>query len=80
MSIKLQDAISSAKTFGDLVPIAQQLTARISFDYVHGLQGILPRTYEEPIKMFTQSKYKIYKEIPIEKLPNAFLWILTPFI
>jgi hypothetical protein len=48
------------------------------FDYVHGLQGFLPRTYEETINIFTDSKYDMVKEVKIPHLPNTFLWILTP--
>ncbi len=48
------------------------------FDYVHGLLGIPTRTYEETMQMFSHSKYKVVKEVPIPELPNTFLWVLYP--
>lgn len=48
------------------------------FDYVHGLLGISPRTYEETLKMFDSSKYNVVKEVKVARLPNTFLWVLTP--
>lgn len=48
------------------------------FDYVHGLQNIQTRSYEETIDLFTKASLTIYKERKIEKLPNTYLWILTP--
>lgn len=48
------------------------------FDYVHGLQNIQTRSYEETIDLFRQSSFTVYKERKIEKLPNTYLWILTP--
>ena len=48
------------------------------FDYVHGLLGVSPRTYEETIQMFEQSKYNLVKEVPIKDLPNTYLWLLSP--
>lgn len=47
------------------------------FDYVHGLLGIQTRTYEETIKMFSESMYIMIKEVALE-LPNTFLWVLIP--
>jgi hypothetical protein len=47
------------------------------FDYVHGLLGIPTRTYEETLKMFSNSMYKVIKEVSLE-LPNTFLWLLSP--
>lgn len=47
------------------------------FDYVHGLLGIQTRTYEETLEMFSQSAYRMVKEVPLS-LPNTFLWLLVP--
>ncbi len=48
MSIKLQDAINSAKSFASLVPIAKQLEAKISF---LGRQYVViePKKGEKPL-------------------------------
>jgi len=48
------------------------------FDYVHGLQGITTRNYQETIDLFTKAGYSIFKEYPINEMPNTFLWILYP--
>lgn len=48
------------------------------FDYVHGLQNIQTRSYEETVDLFSQASLHICKERKIEKLPNTYLWILTP--
>ena len=48
------------------------------FDYIHGLQNIQTRSYEETIDLFAKASLTIYKERKIEKLPNTYLWILGP--
>lgn len=48
------------------------------FDYVHGLQNIQTRSYEETVELFTKASLTIHKERKIERLPNTYLWILTP--
>lgn len=48
------------------------------FDYVHGLQNIQTRSYEETVDLFSKASLHIYKERKIEKLPNTYLWILIP--
>lgn len=48
------------------------------FDYVHGLQNIQTRSYEETMQLFKGASLNVYKERKIEKLPNTYLWILTP--
>ena len=48
------------------------------FDYVHGLQGLMMRTYEETLLLFDRSSYSLCKEIPIPNMPNTYLWILSP--
>ena len=46
------------------------------FDYVHGLQGVSPRTYEETINVFTKSQFSVRKEIAVPHMPNMFIWVL----
>lgn len=48
------------------------------FDYVHGLQGIQTRTYEQTLKMFTKSKFQVVNELKIPSMPNTFFWTLEP--
>lgn len=48
------------------------------FDYVHGLQNIQTRSYEETMELFKGASLNVYKERKIEKLPCTYLWILTP--
>lgn len=48
------------------------------FDYIHGLQNIQTRSYEETIDLFAKASLTIYKEKKIEKLPSTYLWILVP--
>jgi len=63
------DIVSPSQTKDSIMP---------GFDYVHRLQGIVPRTYEETIKMFNVSKFQLIEEIPIKTMPNTFFWILAP--
>lgn len=46
------------------------------FDYVHGLLGVKPASYEETTSMFRKSGYMIERETPIKGLPNTILWVL----
>ena len=46
------------------------------FDYVHGLQGVEPRKYQENIALFQKAGYRIEREYPVG-LPNTFLWLLS---
>ncbi len=48
------------------------------FDYVHGLLGINPRTYEETVNLFSKLKFRICEEHSIANLPNTYLWVLQP--
>lgn len=48
------------------------------FDYVHGLQNIQTRSYEETMELFKEASLNVHKERKIEKLPSTYLWILTP--
>jgi len=63
----------------DIVAPSRSLRTQLpGFDYIHSLLGIKTRTYEETIKLFKKTKFQITKEIPIIKMPNTFLWVLTP--
>ncbi len=46
------------------------------FDYVHGLQGIKTRNYEETIQMLKSTNFEICKEMQIPSMPNTFYWLL----
>ena len=48
------------------------------FDYVHSLLGIPTPTYKQTVAMFEEAGYDVLQEIPVEQLPNNFVWILTP--
>lgn len=45
------------------------------FDYIHRLQGLLPRTRPQMMKTFASANYRLHKEIKLA-LPNGYLWIL----
>lgn len=46
------------------------------FDYIHGLQNIEPRKYQETLSLFQKSGYKIKKEYQVG-MPNTYLWLLA---
>jgi hypothetical protein len=46
------------------------------FDYVHGLQGVSPRTYEETMNLFTKSQFSVRKDIAVPHMPNMYIWVL----
>ncbi|MCH9634048.1 MAG: Indolepyruvate C-methyltransferase [Chlamydiae bacterium] len=48
------------------------------FDYIHAMQGIETRTYNETITMFEQSNFEVVSENFIEGLSNTILWVLKP--
>ena len=48
------------------------------FDYIHGLQGISTRNYDETISLFTESGFEIELDIRSKSFPNTCLWILKP--
>ena len=63
------DIVSPSETLTSIMP---------GFDYVHGLQGLTPRNYEETIETFKKAKYEILEELEIKNMPNTFIWILEP--
>lgn len=54
------------------------LTSLPGFDYVHGLLGFSPRTYEETRALFREANYTLCHEKPIPEMPNTFVWVLEP--
>lgn len=62
------DIVSLSESFPSIMP---------GFDYVHGLQGITPRSHEETLRVFEKANFKIMEEISIPNMPNTFVWILS---
>lgn len=63
----------------DIVSLSKKVpTIMPGFDYVHGLQGLIPRTYEETIETFERAHYKVLQEIKVPNMSNTFIWILKP--
>lgn len=61
----------------DLVSMSEKVpTVMPGFDYVHGLQGVSPRTYEETMNLFTKSQFSIRTELAVPHMPNMFIWVL----
>lgn len=46
------------------------------FDYVHGLLGVQPATYDQTCNAFRQSDYDVKWEYSIPHLPNTYMWVL----
>jgi hypothetical protein len=60
----------------DIVSLSEELPSIMpGFDYVHGLQGITPRSYEETMETFARANFKVFKEIAVANMPNTFVWI-----
>lgn len=63
----------------DIVSPSEKMpTIMPGFDYVHGLQGMSPRNYEQSIETFEKACYTIVQEISVPNMPNTFIWILKP--
>lgn len=61
----------------DIVSMSQAVPTNFpGFDYVHGLQGISPRTYEETIRLFAKSQLSIVREVAVPNMPNTYIWVL----
>lgn len=61
----------------DIVTYSEKVPSIMpGFDYVHGLQGILPRTYEETIKLFEDVNLDVLEEASVPNMPNTFIWTL----
>ncbi len=58
----------------DIVSYSKKIPAIMpGFDYVHGLQGFAPRTYEENIEIFKEAQYDVLQEINAPNMPNTFM-------
>jgi hypothetical protein len=63
----------------DIVSPSEKVpTIMPGFDYVHGLQGITTRTYEETLEVFKLANFNIFNEVKVPNMPNTFIWILQP--
>lgn len=63
----------------DIVSLSEeQQTIMPGFDYVHGLQGITPRSYRETIDSFEKANYETIQEISVPNMPNTYIWVLRP--
>lgn len=61
----------------DIVSFSESINLIMpGFDYVHGLQGVTPRTYEETHELFEKSKLQLIQEIKVPNMPNTFIWVL----
>ncbi len=61
----------------DIVSLSESLPSIMpGFDYVHGLQGVTPRSYEETIETFTKADFKVFKEVAVPNMPNTFIWVI----
>jgi hypothetical protein len=61
----------------DIVAIEDDSSVHMpGFDYVHGLQNIEPRKYQEVVSLFQKAGYKIKKEYQVG-MPHTYLWILA---
>lgn len=48
------------------------------FDYVHGLQGMTPRNYQETMQTFVDAGYSVINEVAVPNMPNTFVWVIVP--
>jgi SAM-dependent methyltransferase len=63
----------------DIVSLSEGLPSIMpGFDYVHGLQGIIPRSYEETLETFAKADFNILNEVAVPNMPNTFVWVLAP--
>ena len=65
------DIVSPSKKVPTIMP---------GFDYVHGLQGLSPKNYEETLETFQKAHYCLLQEISVPNMSNTFIWILQPNI
>jgi len=61
------DIVSYSERYPNILP---------GFDYIHGLQGFTPRTYEENLEVFERSNLQIEEEIEVPGMNNTFIWLL----
>ncbi|MDP1608386.1 MAG: methyltransferase domain-containing protein [Chlamydiales bacterium] len=65
----LADIVSPSEKVPTIMP---------GFDYVHGLQGITTRNYEETLEVFKLANFNVFNEFKVPNMPNTFIWILQP--
>lgn len=63
------DIVSYSIDFPNILP---------GFEYVHGLQGVSPRSCNDNHAVFSKSNFDLLKEIEVSNMPNTFIWVLTP--
>lgn len=68
-SLIIVDIVASSLEDQDIMP---------GFDYVHGLQGVMPRTYSETMSCFSKAQYSIVEKFSVHNMPNTYIWILRP--
>ena len=77
MSIRNSFPRSNYLVIADIVSYSKEApTILPGFDYVHGLQGVTPRSYEETLDSFKASNLNIVEEHAIPNMPNTFVWVL----
>jgi hypothetical protein len=65
--------------YTDIVAPSESVPTQLpGFDYVHSLLGVQTRSYEETMRIFEASKFRIVQEEAILNLPNTFIWVLQP--
>lgn len=61
----------------DIVTFSEETNSIMpGFDYVHGLQGVLPRNRQESLDVFSEASYVLRQEMKVEKMPNTLVWVL----
>lgn len=61
----------------DIVAMSESIsTIMPGFDYVHGLQGIIPRTYNETIEVFLKANFTVTREVSVTDMPNTYVWVI----
>lgn len=65
----------------DMVAMSEDYPSSMpGFDYVHGLQGITPRNYQETMQVFADAGYSVVNETAVPNMPNTFIWVVSPSI
>ncbi len=68
-SLLVIDMVSISKDYNVIMP---------GFDYVHGLQNIVPRNYQETMQIFDNAGYSVIDEQTVPNMPNTFVWVINP--
>ena len=65
----------------DMVSVSEDCSSIMpGFDYVHGLQGMTPRNYQETVQTFIDAGYSVINETAVPNMPNTFVWIVAPAV